>query len=79
MEGYSSPSTPTDEQVEVEVYGVIHPIGRKAVKRKLKQKANNTMVDLVTNHFSTMGTTAIKKVKIFCDLVIIVDKTITTT
>jgi len=63
--GYSSPSTSADEGLEVGVDGFISSIGRKAAKRKLQQKANNTVVDLVTNHFSTMGTTGTEKVKIF--------------
>lgn len=74
MGGYSSPSTPADEEVEVEVDGVVRPIGRKAAKRKLHQNANNVVVDLVTSHFATMGSTANEKVEIFRNLVTIVDK-----
>jgi len=74
MGGYSSPSTPADEELEVEIDGIVCPIGRKTAKRKLQQKANNAMVDLVTNHFSTMGSTANEKVEIFRNLVIAVDK-----
>ena len=39
-----------------------------------KQNANNVVVDLVTNHFSTMGSTTNEKVEIFHNLVTIVDK-----
>ena len=77
MGGYSSPSTPADEEVEVEVDGVVRPIGRKAAKRKLHQNANNVVVDLVTSHFATMGSTANEKVGIFRNLVTIVDKKVT--
>jgi len=74
MGGYSSPSTHADEELEVEIDGIVHPIGRKAAKWKLQQKANNVVVDLVTNHFSTMGFTANEKIEIFCNLVTVVDK-----
>ena len=63
MGGYSSPSTPTDEEVEVEANEIVRPIGRKAAKRKLHQNANNVVVDLVTNHFFTIGSTLMKRSK----------------
>ena len=47
--------------------------------QEAKEKANNTVVDLVTIHFCMLGTTATEKVKIFHDLVIVVDKNTTVT
>lgn len=74
MGGYSSPSTPVEEDLEVENDGTVRPIGRKAAKRKLQQKATNALVDLVINHLSTLGATANEKVKIFRNLVTVVGK-----
>ena len=69
-------STPIKEEalhVE-EVDKVIHPIERKATERKAKEKVNNTVVDLLTSHFSTFAKTTTDNVQIFRNLVIVVDK-----
>lgn len=47
--GSSKRSCPnTEEAVDEDVGGIARPERRKAAKRRLKEKANNTIVDLVT-------------------------------
>ena len=52
--------------------GSDQPNRRKAAKRKEKEKANNTVVELVTSHFKEFSTTNNEISQMFKDLVTIV-------
>ena len=53
--GSSKRSKPGSEEAGEEgVGGSERPEGRKAAKRRMKQKANSTVVDLVTTHLNDM-------------------------
>ena len=71
MKRHSDTSTPKSEEPEAEeVHKSVCPEGWKVAKRM----ANNTIIELVPNHFKRVSTTATKKVQVFKDLVIVVDK-----
>jgi len=60
----STPGTPTippseDTPIE-EVGGLICPIGRKAAKRKAKERVHDLVLDVVTKELSTLGTANVK-------------------
>jgi len=52
---FASEDTPIEE-----AGGLICPIGRKAAKRKAKEIAHDSVLDVVTNELSTLGTTNVK-------------------
>jgi len=57
---------PDSEEQGDEGMGVSgRPEGRKAVQRKGREKPNNTIVDLVTNHFKELSTNNTKLMQIF--------------
>ena len=80
MGGHSSTLAPPRENSMLKkLMGLSVPLGEKLLgenlpREKLKKKANNTMLDLMINHFSTVATIATEKVQIFHHLVTIVDK-----
>ena len=59
--------------------GMTAPMGRKAAKKKGKEKANNTVVRLVTSHFKKFGTNDIEKAQIVEDSMTILGEKATTT
>jgi len=56
----ASEDTPTEE-----VGGLIRPIGRKAAKRKAKERAHDSVLDVVTKELSALGTTNVKNNTMF--------------
>ncbi|KAJ8437568.1 hypothetical protein Cgig2_017921 [Carnegiea gigantea] len=57
-----------------ELEGIIHPIERKAAKRKAKEKANNTLDDLLIDYSSMLATVSTGKVQFFRNVVARVKK-----
>ena len=74
----STPDTPTTDASEdtatEQVGGLIRPIGRKAAKRKAKERAHDSVLDVVTKELSTLGTTNVKNSTMFERYVIAQEK-----
>jgi len=73
----SSPSTPntlrtvdSDDTSTNEVGGIIQPIERKAVKRKVTAVAEDLMVEMMTKELSILGPTKVKDSEMFTRYVI---------
>jgi len=61
-----TPITDASEDTATEqVGGLIRPIGRKAAKRKAKERTHDSVLDIVTNELSTLGTTNVKNSTMF--------------
>ena len=70
-----TPTTPaSDDTPTEEVGGLIRPIERKVAKRKAKERAHASVLDVVTKELSTMGTTNVKNSTMFERYVIAQEK-----
>ena len=65
---------PTEEPGDEGVNGSTRSDGRKATKRRAKEKANDIVVELVTSHFKDFGTISSDLSKMFKDLVTVAGK-----
>ena len=74
----STPETPTTDASEdtttEQVGRLTRPIGRKAAKRKAKERAHDSILDVVTKELSTLGTTNVKNSTMFERYVIAQEK-----
>ena len=60
------PTTSGSKDTLAEVGGeIIHPIGRKAAKKKAKEKVENPMLDLMIKQLLVLGTSNAEKNDIF--------------